>query len=1113
VSVLDGLVRIARALAVRRALAVVLGTAGVLAAAGALMAGAAGLGWLAFARWLPLAFWIGAFAVLAGTLRHAWRAGRTDAAALRGAARSVEEERKLRRGSVVGLVDLAAGALPGTSAALAGDAERRVAARLPADGASAWAPAALGGAAARVRHRAASAVVAVVLALAAFGWAGDAAAALRSPARAWRHAMRPRLALRVSPETVRPGQPVAVQVEAEPGTPRVALYSRTMGEPWRPVILVADPAGRAEHRLASLRGTTWLYAAAGGAVSETLAVRLIQPLVVGGLTVTARFPAYIARDDEELDWTAGAMTVPAGTVLRVRGAASGVLARAELAAGRDTVRLGTRGAAFEGDLSVYVSGSWRLLLAGRDGAVAGDTAVLGVVAVPDSAPVVAVPVPGADTTAPLDLRPMFLVDARDDHGLARVEIVSWRVSRLGIVGEQVADTLTGIAGADRLVQSVLLDINGRGLLPGDTLRYFARAVDRAPAPHTGTSPVYALRLRSMTEMREAARQEADSLSRAAGELARDQSGLSRQTEDLAAQRNRATDRIPHAAEPQRGSDRASESSASGQQFEQQAEAQRVLERQEELVQRAESLRTEVEQLARAADAAGLNDPQWQEQLRQIEQLLREAMTPELRQSLEELRRALEQLDPAAIQEALRRVADQQRALREELARSAEMFERAAIEGAMETHAQQADALERQQREWDRRAPEVRDTAAAAGDERAMRTQADTLAARLDSLARRIAERGDTATARAVTQAAAAVRQAARGMQGAETAMQSGRRQEAAQQGEPSADQLASAESTLDDARRQMAANWRAEVLQLLGRTTQETVELARAEQQLVERMRRGEGGNQESRGRQAAVEAGIGQLAHQLQESAGRNALVPPRLAATLGQARDLARQSREAMEGPAPAPDEAADRAGEAAQMLSAAAMQMMRASEDVGGAQSGSGFAEAVQRLAQLAGQQGQLNDQLGGMIPMMGTGQDALMLRLRMLAQQQRRLAADLERLGTENLPGRPEELAEEARQLADRIERGRLDRATLERQQRLFRRMLDAGRTLQNDEEPEDPERHSRTATDLGPHSAPSRVARPGTVRYPAPSWEALRSLSPGDRAMVLDYFRRLNDQAR
>jgi hypothetical protein len=118
--------------------------------------------------------------------------------------------------------------------------------------------------------------------------------------------------------------------------------------------------------------------------------------------------------------------------------------------------------------------------------------------------------------------------------------------------------------------------------------------------------------------------------------------------------------------------------------------------------------------------------------------------------------------------------------------------------------------------------------------------------------------------------------------------------------------------------------------------------------------------------------------------------------------------------------------------------------------------------------------------------------------------------MERLRDSGMPGNPQQMADEARALADRMEAARLDRATIERQQRLFRRMLDAGRSLRNDDQPEDPDRKSRTAESQN-HAPPTNVARPGTLKYPVPAWSDLRQLSPSERAMVIDYFRRLNAQ--
>ena len=166
----------------------------------------------------------------------------------------------------------------------------------------------------------------------------------------------------------------------------------------------------------------------------------------------------------------------------------------------------------------------------------------------------------------------------------------------------------------------------------------------------------------------------------------------------------------------------------------------------------------------------------------------------------------------------------------------------------------------------------------------------------------------------------------------------------------------------------------------------------------------------------------------------------------------------------------------------------------------------------MAQLAKQQGALGKQGAGLLPMAGSG--AFQEQLRRLGARQRALAQELERLqGQGDLPGAGE-LSEEANELARRMEAGRLDRQVVERQERLFRRMLDAGRTLQGREEDEQKERESTTAKDDSVRLPPPLRARlqdqEGRLRVP--SWDELQQLSPEERRLVVDYFRRLSESA-
>ena len=1103
---LGGLSRLRAVLARRRGAARVLGAlaAALALLAAAALAGRAGLFWRA--GWAPLAAWAVALGLVGAAL---WRSvgRRAPPGALRQTAALVEREQALRRGALVGAVDAAGTEPAGTSPALVASAVRRLAGALPAAGGAAWAPAAVRELGRRVGFTAAACVLAAGGAVVAFAAAGEAATELASPLRTLRASLAAKVEIAVSPREVRSGG--AVVVRARSGTPEpIRLFARETGETWREVPLAADGAGRAAARLAGVTAATWVYATAGRATSDTLRVDVVEPAFVTDFVVEAHYPPYLEREDETLPADSGQVLLPVGTVLRMRGAASRPVGAAALVAGPVRVPLAASGPAFRGELVVRGSAVWRLSLTDPGHVPFPEPLPLvNVRAVPDSAPVVAVPVPGADTTAPLDLKLPLVVDARDDHALARVEVVSWRVSRLGTVGAPVVDTLAGVAGADHVVQGLQLDLNGRGLLPGDTLRLFARATDRAPVPHVGTSREYAIRLRTLAEVREAVRTGVDSLAGAASDLAGRESALARRTADLAAQRSRGADTAADAADAETAPHPAAPSGAMP--FERAQDAGRIREEQQRLVARADSLRQELARVAQASRDAGLDDPQWQQRLQQLDSLLRQAITPEMAARLEELRQALERLDPRAVEQALRNLADAQRDLRRDLERSAELFERAALEGSLQTYAHGADELRGAEEQWAARARAGGDTAAAAAQQRALRRQADTLGAGLAALAPRLRQHADTGTAGAVERAGRQVGEAAERMGDAAGSMSAGQREPAQQRAEEAARDLQPVADSLRQRQQQMSAAWRSQVLQQLEDAEAESVQLALEEQQAAAALRRGEGAGDVA-GRQSTLEQGVDQIARRLAQASGSNALVSPRLGAALGQARAQIEQSRRALEGPRADPDQAAAGAEAAARSLASAAFQMRRTGEDVAASRSGSGFAEALQRLSELASRQGSLNDQLGTLLPMMGAGgaSDMVVQQLRALAARQRALANELERLGGLGLPGRPEQLAPEARRLADQMEGGHLDRATLERQQQLFRHLLDAGRTLRNDQE-SDPERRSETAREQPTRVPPSTVPREAALRYPPPTWEQLKALSPAERAMVLDYFQRLN----
>jgi hypothetical protein len=1060
--------------------------AGAIGLAAFVLGGAAWLAHLGVltAPWWVLAAW--GFAVIATAAVVVAALERGGALTLRAIARRLEEAGGWRHGAISTLLDQPA---PGTSEALFGLADRAGADTLVRHGTEAAAPLAQG-----VRRRLVAGVGALALGLGLLAAAGPvrgAAAALWHPVRAWEATVAP-VRLRAEAAEVDRGATVALDVDAA-GRRVATLWLRAPGEAWQATPLALDSAGRARFIAGPLRSDLFARVTSGRRASDTVEVRVRLPVFLGTVAVTARYPAYLGLDDEPVPVGGDTVLLPAGTRLETKGQATATLVSAGWALDDDVTPLSVADARFSGAFVPRRSGTYRLALASAAGAaVAGDTLRLPLRIVPDSAPRVDVPVPGGDTIAPLSLVVPLVIDARDDHGIRAVTVESRRISQLGAADPVRREPVTVPPGtADRSILSFSLDLNRRGLLPGDTVRYIATATDNSPAGQIGRSREFVLRLPTMSEVRQAQRQTSRAVAGRLDSLARESRRLERQTEDLAREQPRTS-----------GSE--SGKSPEALPYEEAKRAEAVAGRQQDMIAQAEALKQSLEALEKAAEAAGLHDSAWQRQLGEIRDQIQRALTPELKAQLEKLQQALKDLNAEATKEALEDLAERQRQLRETLEQARELFRRAALEGDLANLAQESRDLAQQQRQWSEQV-QAADSARAAVAERQLAVRTDSLASALKEVGPELPSERQERVGQAADQAG----QAARQMQQAARAAQQGQRQQAGRQGKRAADQLEPLGESLDEERKGLQQEWRDEVTSGLDRALAETSRLADRQLGIARAFERG-APPALSRGEQAALQEGVGRLQSQLRGLAGKNALVPAQIAEAFAAAQLQMERSREAVSSATPNQREAAERAGAAVDALNAAAYQLLRARSSVAGAGSGSGLAEAMQRMAQLAQQQGQLGQKTQGLMPMMGGAGGPE--QLRQLGAQQRALAEELEKLrGRGDMPGAGE-MADEAKDLARRMEARQLDRETVQRQERLFRRMLDAGRTLQGREEDPQKERQSTTARGDSVHLPPALRAGllEGDDRLRVPSWEDLQHLSPEERRLVVDYFRRLSE---
>jgi hypothetical protein len=203
----------------------------------------------------------------------------------------------------------------------------------------------------------------------------------------------------------------------------------------------------------------------------------------------------------------------------------------------------------------------------------------------------------------------------------------------------------------------------------------------------------------------------------------------------------------------------------------------------------------------------------------------------------------------------------------------------------------------------------------------------------------------------------------------------------------------------------------------------------------------------------------------------------------------------------------------GEAADALTRAAAALVKDRERVTSSSSATGFAEMLREMQELAKKQGSLNGQSAGLFQMPSSQSGEARDGARQMAREQRGVARSLDELGDADGSGRTEALAAEARRVAEALERGDLSAATRDRQEKLFKRMLDAGRSLEGDERDDQGKREATSASGVELFTPADGAAKGAAAsKFREPAWDDLRGLSADERRAVIDYFRRLNGGA-
>lgn len=861
--------------------------------------------------------------------------------------------------------------------------------------------------------------------------------------------------------------------------------------------------GRARHTFRTVSAAIeYRVVDQAGNESPTYRIVPVDPLFVSDMVLSVTYPPHTGLPADEFRGDPPPLRLPAGSTVVFEGLTSRPLSSVHLvdSAGARVLDFEIDEASFAARWAPTASGSFEWVFRDQMGGAAEiQPEPVDVTVVSDAVPVIRIPVPGRDTIMPLNFRQPLLLESGDDYGLRRVELVAYRVTSFGERMEPVSQGFD--AGGQRAILArPLLDLRTWGLLPGDTVRYYARAIDNSPAGQIAVSEEFVLRMPEAAELR---REAEDAFEDVAQRL-----------EELAAEAERqATENREQALEgaAERGEDEGREDEEA--EFRQREELEAALEEQRQMNAAVDSMRQEMQALEEMMEEAGQADPELRRQLEELQEMLQQMTGDELQRRMEEMAEALQQENMTDANEALEQMAGEQEEFRDRLEEALERFKRAALEQDFRATTSEVEELARQEQALADAMKEGDDPELRARQQEDLARQAEALEENMASLEERLAEMGEPQASEGVQEARERSAEARQRMQEAQQQAQQGESREAGEQAQQAADEMQEAAQEMQQAMAEMAQQQMEQVQRAMMQTADDALSLARRQSELSDQMR---GANQDQltdmRAEQASMLQGIENIAENLQ-LATEGAMGENReLSAQMGLAMESLQNTIEAMEGRRGGTPSATAQAEQAIGDLNQLALMAIANAEQMGQQGQGQGGEEVSEQLEQLAQQQGDIMNQSTQLMPMQ-LGEQAMQQQMQQMSEGQQSVASDLGDLadepGADESLGDLQQLAQEAQAIAEEmVAQGRLTPEMIQRQERLFHRLLDAGRSLEREEFSEERESEQPEAFERG-QVLSLTADQMGVMRYEIPDGPQLQQLSPAVRQLVLQYFERLN----
>ncbi|HHS50901.1 MAG TPA: hypothetical protein ENN07_07290 [candidate division Zixibacteria bacterium] len=778
----------------------------------------------------------------------------------------------------------------------------------------------------------------------------------------------------------------------------------------------------------------------GDFVGQTYRVRVLDRPRIVNLNITLTYPGHTGLGVRRLEENEGSIDVPYGTNVTVEARFSKEVVSGVLVFSDETERaMEIDGRAGRASFRAMKNYSYHIFATDDEGLENDDPIEYSIRVRADEYPSVEITAPAVDVQLTEEMKIPLSFIAEDDYGFTRLVVahVKQKAPEDTVRTQISAD----IAGKRQLGVSYQWNLVPYNLMPQDIILYWVEVYDNdmLTGPKMGVSKVYAARFPSIEEILEDVARERDMHVTDMQEIARREQEIGRELDQIA--RDIRSDRDIS--------------------YEQREDLRELLQKQEQLLDELEKAAEDYQQTTDKVMDHQMTAQDMIEKMMEIQRLLDEVATDEMREAMKKLQEALDSMDPEELRKAAEQFQMSQEELMERLDRTLSLLKRMQIEQRVEDMKNLAEALKEMQDEISEglESGEMSQEQAEQMQDRVTKGS-ELLEKGTEELAKMMQEFSDMPSdeAQAISDAMKSDSPSQKSSQ-CKGSMQSGSMSQCQSQSKALSEQFDQIAQQMEQMQQNMQQDMSAELIAAIRKAVFDLLDLSARQEDILAQISRDMRSFELARGLVSDgmnIRSALARVTADVVDIANKDIMLPPSVIALLGNANrymdDMLGELGLGRGYGAHSPGlEAMASMNVAAEKLLETMDQMASSSSCGGGGQS------FFQQMQQMADQQGQINQmtmpmaqgqQPGGM----SLDQQAAAARL---AAEQEAVQKTMEELakeaaGRSDIAGRMDDIVAEMEQVVEDLRNRSADERTLERQERILSRMLDVQRSLHRQE---------------------------------------------------------------